>query len=115
MCVLIIRLGSTRLGVRECTPRKENISISCKNSDIAHTANKNEKRKVMEIYWKIQQNCAGIILHVDKELMRTLGYEGAKDYYCSKAAAETYAKRYANAVARCGMSTDNISVVAGTF
>jgi hypothetical protein len=69
----------------------------------------------MKIYWKIQQNCAGTILHVDKELMRTFGYEGAKDYYSSKAAAEKYAERYANAVAHCGMSTSNISVVSGTF
>lgn len=73
------------------------------------------KQSIMKIYWKIQQNCAGTILHVDKELMRTFGYEGAKDYYSSKAAAETYARRYANSVARCGMSTENISVVAGTF
>ena len=54
-------------------------------------------------------------MYVDKELMRTFGYEGAKDYYSSKAAAEKYAERYANAVARCGMSVCNISVVAGTF
>ena len=45
------------------------------------------------------------ILRAAQELMD--GYEYA--------AAETYAERYANAVARCGMSTSNISVVSGTF
>lgn len=73
------------------------------------------KHKVMKIYWKIQQDCAGTILHVDKELMQSFGYKNAKDYYSSKAAAETYAERYANAIAHCGMCTENIYVVSGTF
>lgn len=68
----------------------------------------------MKIYWKIQQDCAGTILHVDAELMKSLGYEGAKDYYPSKYIALCYAHRYQRACVNCGLSSENVYVVSGT-
>ena len=70
---------------------------------------------IQKIYWRIEQHICGTTLHVNKELMQGLGFAGAKDYYACKASAQTYANRYANACVRCGMSSEPIFVVAGTF
>lgn len=68
-----------------------------------------------KIYWRIEQHICDTTLHVDKELMQGLGFAGAKDYYSSKATAKCYADRYATKVARMGMSSASIYVVAGTL
>ena len=69
----------------------------------------------MKQSWKIVQFvCDSIKVHVDAELMKSLGYEGAKDYYPSKYIALCYAHRYQRACVNCGLSSENVYVVSGT-
>ena len=68
-----------------------------------------------KIYWRIVQHICGTTLHVDKQLMESLGYFGARDQYSYKTIAKVYAHRYAVACARMGMSSSEIYVVSGTL